>query len=242
MKKERFKVLPRHVGVIMDGNGRWAKKRRLPRSFGHKAAIKAVRQVIETSAELGIQVLTLYAFSTENWNRPDKEVSFLMRLLEEFLKKELLSLVKNNIQFNLLGNRSNLPQFLQKPLEEAFNKTKKNTGLKLCLAIDYGGRAEITEATQRIADKVKNGELVIADITEETISHHLYTKDIPDPDLIIRTSGELRLSNFLLWQAAYAEFYFTDVLWPDFNDAVYYEALEDYAKRIRRRGQVHDTE
>ena len=224
----------------MDGNGRWAKQKKFPRIYGHKNAISAVRQTVEASVELGIKILTLYAFSTENWERPHKEVNFLMRLFEEFLKKEVRSLIDNNIQFKILGHRNRLPAFLKTPIEHAYEVTKANTGMTLCLAVDYGSRSEILTACKEIAKKVQANQLKYEEIDESIFSEHLFTKGLADPDLIIRTSGELRLSNFLLWQSAYAEFYFTETLWPDFNRSELIKALEDYSGRSRRRGKVND--
>ena len=226
----------------MDGNGRWARRKRSPRIYGHKNAVQAVQQTVETSVELGIDTLTLYAFSTENWGRPEKEVTFLMKLFEEFLQKELATLVKNNIQFRTLGNRNRLPEFLENPLNTAYQETKSSTGMQLCIAVDYGSRDEIVQACRKIAAKVVNNELDIPNITEAVFSDHLFTSTMSDPDLIIRTSGELRLSNFLLWQAAYSEFYFTETLWPDFNREEYFKALEDFSKRKRRRGKINDDQ
>lgn len=224
----------------MDGNGRWAKRKKFPRIYGHKNAISAVRQTVEASVELGLNVLTLYAFSTENWGRPQNEVNFLMKLFEEFLKKETQTLIKNNIQFKILGHRNRLPSFLNGPIEYAYNVTKNNTGMTLCLAVDYGSRSEILNACIEIAQKVKSNQLNCSDIDEAVFSNHLFTSEIDDPDLIIRTSGELRLSNFMLWQAAYAELYFTETLWPDFNREELIKALEDYSKRSRRKGKLDD--
>ena len=234
--------MPKHVGIIMDGNGRWAKRKKLPRIYGHKNAIHAVHEIVETAAKLGIDVLTLYAFSTENWGRPEKEVSFLMKLFEEFLKKELSTLSENNIRFQLLGNQDRLPGFLDEPLEKAYQKTSNNTGTRLCLAVDYGSRDEIVQACRQIAVKVAKGELKDSDINEALVSDHLFTQSLDDPDLIIRSSGELRLSNFMLWQAAYSEFFFTSTLWPDFRKIDFYEALEEFSKRKRRKGKVGDDE
>jgi undecaprenyl diphosphate synthase len=225
----------------MDGNGRWAREKHFPRILGHKNAIKAVRSIVESCAELGIKALTLYAFSTENWGRPKKEVEFLMQLFEEFLKKELKTMMDNNICLRLLGNKEHLPQAVLVPLETALRKSNANTGMTLCLAMDYGGRDEITQACQRIAKKVAGAELKLEEITESTISDHLFTAGLDDPDLIIRTSGELRLSNFLLWQAAYAEFYFTDTYWPDFTKEELLLAIKSYSQRTRRLGKVDET-
>lgn len=228
--------LPAHVAIIMDGNGRWARKRNLPRFMGHRAGSKSVRAATEAAAELGIKYLTLYAFSTENWKRPEKEVGFLMGLLNDHLEKELPTMMKNNIRLMTIGDISKLPAAPAAKLEDVKKKTEKNTGLRLVLALNYGGRAEITAAVRKIAAAVKRGKITAQSITEKTISRNLYTKDIPDPDLLIRTSGEMRLSNFLLWQISYAEIYVTDVLWPDFRKKDLAAALEEYSRRERRFG------
>jgi len=232
------KALPAHVAIIMDGNGRWANQRMIPRFQGHRKAVRAVRAVVEAAAELELQVLTLYAFSTENWSRPHQEVSMLMRLFEEFLQKELSTLLKNNIRFSVIGNRSELPDFLDSPINQALSATQENTGLTLNLAINYGGRAEIIRAVQSIAQLVQEGQLTPGDIDESLFSQYTYTNAQPDPDLIIRTSGEKRISNFLLWQSAYAEYYFTEVLWPDFARVDFYKGLHEFQQRQRRLGDV----
>jgi len=230
--------LPKHVGIIMDGNGRWAKQKKLPRILGHRNAIKAVRETVETCVEMGIETLTLYAFSTENWKRPEKEVNLLMRLFEEYLNKEFKTLTDNQVRLRLIGKREQLPSFVQLPLERALDGTRNNRGMNLCLAMDYGARDEITSACKIIAQQVKNGDLDITAIDETLVSNSLFTQGLSDPDLIIRTSGEIRLSNFLLWQAAYAEFYFTPVLWPDFNRIELIKAFDEYSRRVRRLGKV----
>jgi len=232
------KALPQHVGIIMDGNGRWAAERQMPRIHGHRSAVNAVRESVETSAELGLNVLTLFAFSTENWQRPNKEVSALMELFYEFLEKELHTMLENNVRFQLIGERDKLPDFLQGRLSNALKTTSENTGLLLNLALNYGGRDEISRAVRKISVSVKKGELQPENIDEALISANTYTAGLPDPDLIIRTSGELRLSNFLIWQAAYAEFYFTEVLWPDFNKEDLHKALLEYQNRKRRMGRT----
>ncbi|MBC8258566.1 MAG: isoprenyl transferase [SAR324 cluster bacterium] len=234
-------TLPQHVAIIMDGNGRWATQRRMPRLQGHRNAVKAVRSCVEASAELGLKILTLYAFSTENWQRPKKEVSALMNLFFEFLEKELQTMLKNNVRFQLIGDRDGLPDFLQKRLSHALESTAGNTGLLLNLAINYGGRDEMVRAVRTIAEAVKEGDLLPENVDEALISANTYTAGQPDPDLIIRTSGELRLSNFLIWQAAYAEFYFTEVLWPDFTKENLYEALVEFQQRKRRMGRTTDS-
>ena len=229
---------PKHIGIIMDGNGRWAKEKNRPRIFGHKNGIRAVRETVETCAEIGIEVLTLYSFSTENWGRPQEEVKFLMKLFETYLKSELSNLKKNNIQLRLLGNMKKLPNFVYDPLEDALKQTTNNTGMTLALAVDYGSRNEITQVVKSLSQKVLKGELSTDDIDENVISQELYTKDLPNPDLIIRTSGVYRVSNFLLWQAAYAEYYFTELYWPDFNKSELLKALQDYSGRKRRYGKI----
>ena len=234
-------ALPKHVAIIMDGNGRWAIQRRMPRLQGHRNAVKAVRACVEASAELGLQVLTLYAFSTENWQRPRKEVSALMDLFFEFLEKELHTILDNNVRFQLIGNREGLPDFMQNRLSHALDSTAANTGLLLNLALNYGGRDEMVRAVSRIAESVKKGDLLSENIDESLVSANTYTAGQPDPDLIIRTSGELRLSNFLIWQAAYAEFYFTEVLWPEFTKEDLYKALLEFQHRKRRMGRTTDS-
>ncbi|ADD02462.1 undecaprenyl diphosphate synthase [Thermoanaerobacter mathranii subsp. mathranii str. A3] len=230
--------LPTHIGIIMDGNGRWAQKRGMMRFYGHKAGVNAVREVVKACRELGIKYLTLYAFSTENWKRPKEEVNFLMDLLVEYLSKEVDELNKNNVLINFIGDISVLPQGCKTEIERAQNITKNNFGLVLNIALNYGGRDEIVKAVKKICTKVLNKELTIEGITEQTISDNLYTKNQPDPDLIIRTSGEKRLSNFLLWQSAYSEFWFTEVLWPDFKKEHLIKAILYYQTRQRRFGGV----
>ncbi|OGP11732.1 MAG: di-trans,poly-cis-decaprenylcistransferase [Deltaproteobacteria bacterium RIFCSPLOWO2_12_FULL_43_16] len=231
--KER---LPQHIAIIMDGNGRWAEKRFLGRINGHRKGIEVVKDIVEFCRELGIGYLTLYTFSKENWNRPVQEVNALMELLEQHLKNELLKLVKNGIRFKAIGNIGELPENIQNIIKEVEAKTKDNKGMVLNLALSYGGRAEIVEAAKKVALEARRGALDIADITEETFARYLYTDSIPDPDLLIRTSGEFRISNFLLWQLAYTEIYVTDVLWPDFNRQHLIEALLDFQNRERRFG------
>ena len=230
--------LPRHVAVIMDGNGRWAKKRFMQRFQGHQNAVKAVRTVVETSTELKLTSLTLYAFSTENWKRPSKEVEVLMDLFAEYLQKELDNLNRNNICFRVIGDRTGLPGFLQEHLTRASDTTANNQGMILNLALNYGGRAEIIRAIHLIVKQTQEDTLTLDQIDEALVSKFMYTPDIPDPDLIIRTSGEQRLSNFLLWQSAYSEFYFTDILWPDFTQDDFYQALHVFQQRQRRLGGV----
>lgn len=232
--------MPKHLAIIMDGNGRWAKKRGLLRSLGHESGVKSVKTTIQKAAMLGIEFLTLYAFSTENWNRPKLEVETLMKLLVKGLQKELPILIKNNIRFNAIGNLSLLPKSAQVAINEVIEKTKNNTGMTLSLALSYGSREELVRATKQIADKVKNNIISTEEIDDVVINNHLYTSDMPDVDLVIRTSGEHRISNFLLWQIAYAEFYFTDVLWPDFEEKDLEEALLSYQNRERRFGKTSE--
>ncbi|HDQ26141.1 MAG TPA: isoprenyl transferase [bacterium] len=235
---KKLKNLPVHIAVIMDGNGRWAKKRRLPRILGHREGAKSVRAVTEACAELGIGYLTYYAFSTENWKRPKKEVSFLMKLLNEYLDKEKPTLLKNNIRFNVIGGISRLPRAVREKISEVKKTTAKNTGLTMTLALNYGSKNEITEAVRKIAKEAAGGKIKPAEVNEKTIEKHLFTAGMPDPDLMIRTSGEMRLSNFLLWQMAYCEIYITPVLWPDFRKKELIKALKSYSARNRRFGGV----
>ncbi|HUZ45749.1 MAG TPA: isoprenyl transferase [Terriglobia bacterium] len=229
--------LPRHIAIIMDGNGRWAKKRRLPRIAGHRAGIRAVRQVVEASARLGVGCLTLYAFSVENWKRPHTEVNLLMSLLREYLKREIPELNKHNIRFGAIGRISSLPPSVQKDLRTTIEKTRQNSGLRLTLALNYGGRAELIDAVRDLVSCLeKSGALNADAITEDELNRHLYTHDLPDPDLLIRTSGEMRLSNFLLWQVAYSEIWVTDTLWPDFKEQDLLQAVADFQRRERRYG------
>ena len=222
----------------MDGNGRWAKARHLPRVEGHRAGVESVRATMKTCGELGIKYLTLYAFSVENWNRPKDEVDTLMKYLARYLKSEVAELSKNNIRLEVIGQVYRLPEFVQEQLAKTQAALSKNTGMTLILALSYGGRTEIVEATRAIAAKVKKGELETAEINEQVIAQHLYTRHIPDPDLLIRTSGEMRVSNFLLWQISYAEFVVTPTLWPDFRRPQLIEALEEYGRRHRRFGSL----
>ena len=234
LKKEQ---IPRHVAVIMDGNGRWAKKRGLPRVAGHRIGAESLREVLKASAEFGIEYLTVYAFSTENWRRPKEEVEFLMGLLSETIDKEIASLISNGVRLRFLGRINDLPQKLQEKIAEAHAKTAHCSKVNLQVMLSYGGRAEIVDAANRLIDAVRSGKLSTP-ITEEQLSYELYTAGIPDPDLMIRTASEIRVSNFLLWQVAYAEFYFTSTLWPDFRRDSLIEALNEYAKRVRRYGAV----
>ena len=227
---------PQHVAIIMDGNGRWAQRRHLPRIAGHRSGVLSARRVIETSAKLGLKVLTLYAFSVENWRRPKAETDFLMRLLREYLRKELPSIQRNNIRLYVLGRLEDLPDAVRADVTSAMEKTSGNTGMKLAVALNYGGRAEIVDAFNAILQHSRHNGSANKPIDEEIISRHLYTADLPDPDLLIRTSGEMRVSNFLLWQIAYAELYVTETLWPDFDRVSLLEALLDFQKRERRYG------
>jgi len=230
--------LPRHIAIIMDGNGRWAQKRHLPRVAGHRTGTKSARMAIETSANLKIEALTLYAFSVENWRRPKTEIEFLMQLLREYIRKEMPLLQRNNIRLRFLGRSDELPEAVQRDTREATAVTATNTGMVLNIALNYGGRAEIVDALNAILT-ARNGHPSRDPITEEDLARHLYTADLPDPDLLIRTSGEMRVSNFLLWQIAYAEIFVTETLWPDFNRARLLEALLDFQKRERRYGAIN---
>ncbi|ASI35712.1 MULTISPECIES: isoprenyl transferase [Exiguobacterium] len=230
--------VPDHIAIIMDGNGRWAKKRGLPRIMGHREGMKSVREVVRVANELGVKSLTLYAFSTENWTRPEEEVSFLMKLPAQFLESDLKDLNERNVKVEVAGEISRLPVYTREAVQQAKQDTVDNTGLRLIFALNYGGRDEIVQVMQKIAEKVQAGQLLPTEITNEVIEHELMTGSMTDVDLVIRTSGEQRLSNFLLWQAAYAEFYFTDVLWPEFRREQFLTAIEDYNQRTRRFGGV----
>ncbi|MCB0661822.1 MAG: isoprenyl transferase [Saprospiraceae bacterium] len=238
--KINLERLPKHVAIIMDGNGRWAKKHGKPRVFGHRNGVKSVREVTECAAELGIDYLTLYAFSTENWSRPQKEVEALMLLLVQTLHNEISTLNKNNIKLQAIGDLEKLPGKTRKALLSGIELTKDNTRMTLVLALNYSAKWEILEATKKVAENVKNGSLGLEDINEDVFSNALSTKNIPDPELLIRTSGETRLSNFLLWQLAYAEFYFTAEFWPDFKKESFYQAILDYQNRERRFGKTSE--
>ncbi len=229
-------AVPSHVAIIMDGNGRWARKRGLPRTDGHSAAERAIHTAVEFCGETGIRYLTLYAFSTENWSRPKLEVAFLMKLLSRFIERNIDDLNNRQVRLRVTGRFTDLPRKQQSDLQAAMDRTAGNTGLTLVLALSYGGRAEIRDAVARLAGQVRDGVLSPEGVTEDTIASFLYNPDIPDPDLIIRTSGEQRLSNFLLWQSAYSEFHFTPVLWPDFDREHFQAALDDYSGRGRRYG------
>ncbi len=233
-----FSNLPNHIAVIMDGNGRWAKKKGAARIFGHRNAIQAVTDVTEACGELGIKYLTLYAFSTENWGRPKEEVEGLMELLVNTLNRELSHLMENQVKLTTIGDLSHLPPVCQRNLQEAKDATRNNSGLRVMLALNYSGRWEITQAARRLAEEVKSGKIHPENIDEQALAAHLETAGIPDPELLIRTSGELRVSNFLLWQIAYTELYITKTLWPDFRKEDLYEAIYSYQHRERRFGKV----
>ena len=232
--------LPNHVAIIMDGNGRWAKQKGLARVFGHRNGVKAVRKTVEAASEIGLKVLTLYAFSTENWSRPKKEIDALMTILIRSLNKELSTFQKNDIKLQTIGQTKNLPLKAQKKLQEVIDKTENNTSMILNLALSYGSREEIVNAIKNISKKIVNKELSVEEIDEKLINNHLYTFTLPDVDFLIRTSGEKRLSNFLLWQMAYAELFFTDVLWPDFRKEDFFEAILDFQQRERRFGKISE--
>jgi undecaprenyl diphosphate synthase len=230
--------VPRHVAIIMDGNGRWAQRHKLPRLSGHEAGRKSVKKVVQAAIAHGVRYLTLYAFSVENWQRPRDEVQGLMGLLRLVLREELAEMGKEGVRLRAMGRLQDLPEAVREELESAIEKTKANTKLDLILALSYGSRVEITEAVKTIAREVKSGQLDAETITEETISQHLYTRGLPDPDLLIRTSGEMRISNFMLWQISYVEIHVTPVLWPDFGQEEFAAALADYARRERRFGGI----
>ncbi|MBX2904197.1 MAG: isoprenyl transferase [Chitinophagales bacterium] len=238
--KEQIDItnLPKHIAIIMDGNGRWAKQQGKHRVFGHSNGVKAVRETSETCAELGVKHLTLYAFSTENWNRPQEEVGALMELLLKTVRLEIKTLMKNDIRLRAIGNLEALPKATLRELNDAIEKTAGNKRMDLILALSYSGKSELTKAMQHISSDVVAGKLQVSDITESLVNQYLYTSNIPDPELLIRTSGEKRISNFLLWQLAYSELYFTDLFWPDFNKQELYKAILDYQQRQRRFGKT----
>ena len=238
MKRE--KAIPSHVAIIMDGNGRWAKQHGKERYEGHIAGVESVRRAVESAAKYGVKWLTLYAFSTENWNRPKEEVDALMVLLVDTIVKETPTLMKNNVSLQTIGDLSRLPQATRNKFLECIEQTSQNTGLTLVIALSYSARWEIIEATKRIASAVKDGHLLLEDINEEVLSNYMTTAQMPDPDLLIRTSGELRISNFLLWQLAYSELYFTNCLWPEFTNEEFYHAIVDYQHRERRFGKTSE--
>ncbi|MGM9826273.1 MAG: isoprenyl transferase [Paludibacteraceae bacterium] len=232
--------MPRHVAIIMDGNGRWAKKQGLARMYGHKQGVETVHRITETAAELGIQYLTLYTFSTENWNRPKEEVDALMTLLVDTIAKETPTLMKNNVRLLTIGDTERLPEGAKRKFEQCMEETSGNTGLRLVIALSYSARWEITNAMQAAVRKAQTGELKAEDVNEELVSSLMTTAGMPDPDLLIRTSGELRISNFLLWQLAYSELYFTDCLWPEFTEEEFCKAIVDYQHRERRFGKTSE--
>jgi undecaprenyl diphosphate synthase len=237
---EKILNIPTHIAIIMDGNGRWAKKRNMPRIFGHKQGENSVREITTACAELKVKYLTLYAFSTENWKRPEKEVGFLMKLLSEFLDKETKTMMKNNVRLLTIGATDKMDPVLYKKIQSVIKTTSKNTGLNLILALNYGSRMEITSAVKSIASDVKNKKLKVSEINEGLISQKLFTAGIPDPDMLIRTSGEMRISNFMLWQIAYTEIFVTGVLWPDFGKKSLLLAIKEYSCRERRFGGIKD--
>ncbi|HAK43398.1 MAG TPA: isoprenyl transferase [Clostridium sp.] len=233
-----MELIPAHIAIIMDGNGRWAKQRKLPRTMGHRAGMKNIKMMVEESSNLGVKYLTLYAFSTENWKRPAEEVGALMDLVVEFINKEFEELHRNNVRLNSIGDISKLTEKSRVAIEDAKQKTRNNTGLTLNIALNYGGRDEIVKGVKEIAKDVLEGKLKLDSIDDQVISNHLYTKGMPDPDIIIRPSGELRISNYLLWQSAYSEFWFSNINWPDFTKADLRRAISDFQNRDRRFGGV----
>ena len=230
--------IPEHIAIIMDGNGRWAKKRKLPRTMGHKAGVETIRRVLKEADKLGVRYMTLYAFSTENWKRPKDEVSALMKLLVQYLRQEIKELHKNGVKINVLGDISRLPKECQEEIEKSVIKTQNNTGIVMNIALNYGGRDEILRAVNLISDDIEKGIIKSSEIDQNIFEDYLYTKGIPDPDIIIRPSGEQRLSNFLLWQCAYSEFWYSDICWPDFKETDLHKAIYDFQKRDRRFGGV----
>ncbi|MFC6331133.1 isoprenyl transferase [Paenibacillus septentrionalis] len=230
--------IPEHIAIIMDGNGRWAKHKGLPRIAGHHTGMKTVKRITIAANDLGVKFLTLYAFSTENWKRPKDEVEFLMKLPQQFLELEIEELMENNVQVRMMGDKDQLPPHTRKAVEDAMSRTANNTGLVLNFALNYGGRLELIKAVQAVAEQVQNGQLQVDHINEDLFSTYMQSKEMPDPDLLIRTSGEIRLSNFMLWQLAYSEFYFTDVYWPEFSEAHFMAAIQEYQRRARRFGGV----
>ena len=241
IEEKKLKKIPTHVAIIMDGNGRWAKKRNMPRVKGHYEGMQTVKKITKYASKLGIKYLTLYAFSTENWARPKEEVSYLMDLPEKMFTSFMPELMENNVKVEVIGVVEKLPENTRKAVEDAVEQTKNNTGLKLIFALNYGSKDEIVTAVKRIAQGAANNEYKVEEIDEQLISDNLFTKDTPDPDLLIRTSGEQRISNFLLWQIAYSEFIFTKVAWPDFVEAEFYKALLEYQSRDRRFGGLNEN-
>jgi undecaprenyl diphosphate synthase len=241
LKKEiDLTLLPAHIAIIMDGNGRWAKKRGLDRFYGHKEGVVSVRKIVEAAGELGIKYLTVYTFSTENWNRPQEEIDALMSLMVSAIQQETPDLMENNVRLSAIGDLDRIPEHTRRNLEASMNETAQNTGLNLILALSYSSRWELTEAVKNISREVKSGKINLENINEKTIVNFLNTKNIPDPDLLIRTGGEKRISNYLLWQLAYAELYFTNVFWPEFREENLYEAILDYQARERRFGKTSE--
>lgn len=238
MKHDLVEDIPQHVAIIMDGNGRWAKQKNFSRTQGHAEGVKRVEEIIAAAQMMGINVLTLFTFSTENWRRPESEVNILMKMVTNVLKEKIRKLKESNVRFHVIGRKTGIPKAVSETLAMATNETKNNTGLIVNLAFNYGARLEIVDAVKNIAGRVKRGELAVDQIDEATVSRALYTKDIPDPDLLIRTSGEMRISNFLLWQVSYAELYFTDKFWPDFDAKEFRKAIKDYQGRDRRYGKL----
>ncbi|HHV63508.1 MAG TPA: isoprenyl transferase [Peptococcaceae bacterium] len=234
--------IPQHIAIIMDGNGRWARERGMPRTMGHRAGVEALRGVVKCCSEIGVKYLTVYAFSTENWKRPQSEIGILMSLLKEYIKKELDELHAKNVQIRVFGNLSQLPEDVQKAVIAACEKTKNNTGLNFCLALNYGGRAELIQAVKKVIQDVQNGLVQPENINERFFENYLYTSGCPDPEMIIRTSGEMRLSNFLLWQAAYSEIIIVKEYWPDFNEKSLLEAIWAFQQRERRFGGIKKVE
>jgi undecaprenyl diphosphate synthase len=228
--------IPEHIAIIMDGNGRWAKRHGLPRAAGHHAGMKNVKKVVMAADELGVKVLTLYAFSTENWKRPKEEVDYLMKLPQEFFVKEMDELVAKNVRISMMGYKENMPAHALQPIEEAIEKTRNNTGLILNFALNYGSRKEMLQGCKAMLNDIHGGQLEAAEISESVFERYLLSSALPDPDLLIRTSGEYRISNFMLWQLAYTELWFTEIYWPDFKQQHLYAAIEEYQKRIRRYG------
>ena len=232
---------PRHIAIIMDGNGRWAERQQLPRIEGHRRGVASVRQTSEECAQLGIKQLTLYCLSSENWKRPPAELDFLMHLLEQYMIEERTTIMDNNLRVSVIGRRDDIPEAVTREMDKTIELSATNTGMQLCLAINYGARAELLDAVREIAEQVRTGEIPLGDITEQTIDDHLYTAGMPDPDLLIRTAGEMRISNFLLWQISYAEIWVTEHCWPEFSTGDLYQAIQDYASRERRFGGLSTT-
>lgn len=235
---QQLNNVPCHIAIIMDGNGRWAKKQGFPRAAGHHAGMKNVKKITMAAHQIGVQTLTLYAFSTENWKRPKDEVDYLMKLPQEFFVKEMDELIRNNIKISMMGYKDNLPKHALQPIEDAIEKTKNNTGLHLNFALNYGSRKEMIYAIKSMLDDAQSGKLNTNEISEETFNRYLLSCELPDPDLLIRTSGEYRISNFMLWQLAYSELLFTDVFWPDFTEEKLLDAVHEYQKRVRRYGGI----